>query len=71
MMGWMRRLWSLVKEAARSRAAWVFAVVWLASILILTVSGQGFPVFDVIFGPLLLPFSAITVLLTERKITTP
>ncbi len=54
------RVGPLVASVARAPAAWLFVAVWLAAVLILTLSGQGFPFDGLIFGPAYLLMSALT-----------
>ena len=59
------RVGILISGVARAPASWLFAAVWLAAVLVLALSGQGFPFDGLIFGPAYLLLSALTVLLTR------
>lgn len=54
----------IVGTVGKSPAAWLFAVIWLGSVLILVASGNGFPFFGLLSGFGYLLFSLLTVAMT-------
>ena len=59
------KLAASLRSVAGSRAAWLFAMAWLAAALTLVLTGQGFPFGSLILIAIFMPLSLVTVLLTE------
>ncbi len=61
----------LVAQVVRSPATWLFVAAWLASLLILVVSGNGFPLADVLIRTVYMVLSVLTVALTQAAPANP
>jgi membrane protease YdiL (CAAX protease family) len=60
-----RTVTDALQQGSTSPAAWFFATVWLLSALVLTVSGTGFPVTELLLGLVYLVFAVLIVGITE------
>ena len=61
----------VVREVVRSRAGWLFATIWLSSLLVLVASGNGFPHSALLLGAVYLALSLVTAVVTRPQIADP
>jgi membrane protease YdiL (CAAX protease family) len=62
---------SLVAQIGKSPATWLFVAVWMASALVLVVTGNGFPVVAALISAAYLLLSALTVAITQPAPASP